>query len=131
MYVALVRKTKRSYSVDFPDFPGCVSGGDTVDEALRCAAEALSLHVRGMVEDGERLPQPTPVDVVITRKEAKGAIPALLPRPSVPSASVRINISVDASLLTKIDEAASAEGMTRSGWIAAKAREALHRREAA
>jgi len=73
------------------------------------------LHIRGMVEDGERLPQPTPVDVVIARKEAKGAIPALLPRPSVPSSSIRINISVDATLLTKIDEAASAEGMTRSG----------------
>jgi predicted RNase H-like HicB family nuclease len=35
------------YGVYFPDLPGCVSAGDTIEEAARNAEEALSLHLRG------------------------------------------------------------------------------------
>ena len=49
-YIALVRKDPESaYGVEFPDFPGCISAGDTLDEAARGAAEALQLHVEGML----------------------------------------------------------------------------------
>jgi predicted RNase H-like HicB family nuclease len=42
--------------VSFPDFPGCVTAGRTSEEARRRAAEALSFHIAGMVEDGEKIP---------------------------------------------------------------------------
>gem|GEM_PF-587930 len=39
------------YSVFLPDIPGCVSAGDTFDEARKNIIEALSLHISGMIED--------------------------------------------------------------------------------
>jgi len=48
--------TKESYSVFFPDILGCVSAGDTFEEAKVNAIEALSLHISGMIEDGEKAP---------------------------------------------------------------------------
>lgn len=44
------------YSVDFPDLPGCISVGDTLEEALTMAREALSLHLYGMIDDGDAIP---------------------------------------------------------------------------
>ena len=46
------------FGISFPDFPGCVSDGDTVDDTLRRGAEALSFHVEGMMADGEPIPRP-------------------------------------------------------------------------
>jgi predicted RNase H-like HicB family nuclease len=43
-------------SVYFPGVPGCVSCGDTFDQALQMAKEALSLHLYGMEKNGEPLP---------------------------------------------------------------------------
>lgn len=52
--LALVHKDHKSdFGVSFPDFPGCVTAGATLDEAKALAAEALALHFDGLVEDGE------------------------------------------------------------------------------
>jgi len=57
-YIAIVRKEGGSaYGVEFPDFPGCISSGDTIEEALKSAEGALSLHIRGMKEDCEEIPE--------------------------------------------------------------------------
>jgi len=57
-YVALVHKDAgTSYGVSFPDVPGCVSAGDTMEEALANAAEALAGHLALMRADGDALPQ--------------------------------------------------------------------------
>jgi predicted RNase H-like HicB family nuclease len=62
-YIAYLYKEKTSdYGVSFPDFPGCTTAGSTLEEARRMAAEALSLHIAGMKEDGERIPQPSTLD---------------------------------------------------------------------
>jgi predicted RNase H-like HicB family nuclease len=50
---------KPGYGVYFPDLPGCVSAGDTIEEAARNAEEALSLHLRGIGEDGAEIPAVT------------------------------------------------------------------------
>jgi predicted RNase H-like HicB family nuclease len=58
-YVALVHKEKgASYGVSFPDVPGCISAGDTLDEALANAAEALAGHLALMRTDGDKIPRP-------------------------------------------------------------------------
>ncbi len=47
-YLAIVEKTDDSdYGVFFPDVPGCVTAGLTLDEARAFASEALSLHLEG------------------------------------------------------------------------------------
>ena len=56
-YVALVHKDEgTSYGVSFPDVPGCISTGDTLDEALAKAAEALAGHLALMRVDGDIIP---------------------------------------------------------------------------
>src|ERR1035441_6271666 len=50
-YIAYLHKDKNSdFGVSFPDFPGCITAGSSLDEARAMAAEALALHVAGMRE---------------------------------------------------------------------------------
>jgi len=71
-YAALVRKEPdSSFGVELPDFPGCISAGDTAAEALQHAQEALSLHVRGMVDDGESIPEPRSLDAIMNDPELR------------------------------------------------------------
>ena len=59
-YIAYLHKDKNSdCGVSFPDFPGCITAGFSLEEARRMAAEALAFHVAGMREDGETLPKPS------------------------------------------------------------------------
>lgn len=54
-YIAFIHKEPDSvYGVSFPDMPGCVSAGATIDKAVRNAVEALSGHVRLMEADRHR-----------------------------------------------------------------------------
>jgi predicted RNase H-like HicB family nuclease len=58
-YIALIHKDEgTSYGVSFPDVPGCVSAGDTFEEALANAAEALAGHFALMQADGEAISAP-------------------------------------------------------------------------
>src|SRR5258708_33334263 len=62
-YIAYLHKDRKSdFGVSFPDFLGCVTAGKTLDEAHRLAAEALTLHIEGMMEDGEAIPEPSTLD---------------------------------------------------------------------
>ena len=63
-YVSFIHRDDAGYGVSFPDFPGCVSVGDTVDEAVRHACDALAFHVDGLREDGERIPSPRSIDAI-------------------------------------------------------------------
>lgn len=47
------------FSVYFPDLPGCVSYGDTLNEARKNAQDALALHLYGLEEDGAPIPAPS------------------------------------------------------------------------
>lgn len=58
-YIALVHKDNgTSYGVSFPDVPGCISAGDTFEQALANAAEALTGHLALIAADGDPLPRP-------------------------------------------------------------------------
>ena len=73
-YIALIRKDIDSdYGVDFPDFPGCVTAGRTVEEARRMASEALALHVEGMLGDGEPIPEPSTLEAVMADPASRDA----------------------------------------------------------
>ena len=57
-FIALVHKDHgTSYGVSFPDVPGCISAGDTFQEAMDNAAEALAGHLAAMEADGDPLPK--------------------------------------------------------------------------
>ena len=58
-YIALVHKDDgTSYGVSFPDVPGCISAGDTFEQAVANAAQALAGHFTLMKADGEAIPSP-------------------------------------------------------------------------
>ena len=58
-YIGIVHKDKGSdFGVSFPDFPGAVTAASSLDEAIEMAAEALALHVEGMLAEGEAIPEP-------------------------------------------------------------------------
>ena len=126
-YVAFVHKETGSvYGVSFPDFPGCISAGDTADEALHNAVEALAGHVAAMKSDGEAVPVPRPLDVILADDDLsewrEGATFAFVPLVLNSGSSVRVNVSLDAGLLEAIDAAARDRGMTRSAFIASAVR---------
>jgi predicted RNase H-like HicB family nuclease len=55
--IALVHKDEgTSYGVSFPDVPGCISAGDTLEEAVANAGEALAAHLALMRHDGDTVP---------------------------------------------------------------------------
>ncbi|MCI9488409.1 type II toxin-antitoxin system HicB family antitoxin [Lachnospiraceae bacterium 48-42] len=60
-----------SYSVSFPDLPGCFSYGSNLAEAQRMAEEAASLHVYGMERDGDEIPAPS---LNLSRKHTEGNV---------------------------------------------------------
>jgi predicted RNase H-like HicB family nuclease len=53
------------FGVSFPDFPGCITAGRTLDEAKEMAREALSGHIAPLREAGEPLPEPSTFDQVM------------------------------------------------------------------
>ena len=56
-YIAIISKiNNRQYDVFFPDFLGCITSGNSFEDAKNMAQEALQLHVDGMIEDGDILP---------------------------------------------------------------------------
>jgi predicted RNase H-like HicB family nuclease len=120
-YVAYLHKEKNSdYGVSFPDFPGCVTAGRTLDEAASMAVEALSLHIHGMVEDGEDLPEPSKLDDLKSDPALRKGVAFLVPVES-PSKRVRVNITASESQLAEIDRLAEEAGMTRSGYFVYRA----------
>ncbi len=124
-YPAIVRKAADSdYSVDFPDFPGCITAGLTPEEAADFAAEALALHISGMLEDAETLPDPTPgTDVAVMLEKGETAYLIFVPAPGakVKDRAVRLNVTLPESLVKKIDQRAG----NRSAFLAEAARVAL------
>jgi predicted RNase H-like HicB family nuclease len=112
-YIAYLHKDRGSdYGVSFPDFPGCITAGKTLDEASRMAAEALALHIQGMIEDGDAVPEPSKVDDIAADAAKRGAI-AFLVSVDAPDATVRVNITARESQIARIDALAEAAGLTR------------------
>ncbi len=59
-YVAIVEEAGPDTAVGvwFPDLPGCFSGGDDLDQALRNAPEAVALYAQSLADEGRALPPP-------------------------------------------------------------------------
>jgi len=117
-YLALIHKEAGSdYGVSFPDFPGCITAGSTLDEARANAAEALAFHIEGMVEDGEALPAPSALEAVMRERHNRDAVAFLVDVPARPAKAARVNITLPDDVLREIDAFAEREGYTRSGLI--------------
>src|ERR1039457_1922061 len=116
-YIAYLHKDRKSdYGVSFPDFPGCVTAGKTLDEARRMAVEALSLHIEGMMEDGEAIPEPSTLDALANDPAMKGAV-AFLVNVDVAEKAERFNITARKSQTRVATERAWSGYAARGGGV--------------
>jgi predicted RNase H-like HicB family nuclease len=126
-YIALIHKDEGSdYGVSFPDLPGVISAGATLDEARQMAAEALALHIEGVADDGEPIPEPSSLEGIMAVAENRGAVAVLIPIAEGTARVVRVNITLPQDVLDEIDAYAEQHGFTRSGFLAAAAKRAMH-----
>ena len=58
-YAIVIENAGPNYSAYVPDLPGCVATGTTVEDAEREIREAIELHLEGMRNDGEPIPEPS------------------------------------------------------------------------
>jgi len=117
--IAIHKDDDSDYGVTVPDLPGCFSAGQTLHEALAMAKEAIELHLEGMIEDGEAVPDASDVEVYQKDSAYKGALWALIDidPASLPQKAKRINITMPERMLSAADRFADHEGLTRSGLI--------------
>lgn len=120
-YIAYLHKERKSdFGVSFPDFPGCITAGKNLDEARRNAIEALTLHIEGMLEDGEKIPEASTLDDLSGDPAMKGAV-ALLVDVDIHDRVARFNITARRRQMEEIDRLAKRRRMTRSAYIVASA----------
>jgi predicted RNase H-like HicB family nuclease len=125
-FIALIHKDADSdYGVSFPDLPGVISAGSTLDEARDMATEALALHIEGLIEDGEAIPEPSSLEDIMANAENREGVAVLIAAPAAPVKSVRVNVTLPSDVLEQIDQYAEREGFTRSGFLAQAAKKAM------
>ena len=118
--VVIHKDANSDYGVTVPDLPGCFSAGESMDEAMTNAVEAIELHLEGMLLDGEPLPLPQSVDVHQQNSDYADGVWALVTvdLSRISGKSKRVNITLPERLLAVMDQYAAQHGETRSGLIA-------------
>ncbi len=119
-FVAVIHKEDDSdYGVSFPDFPGCVTAGSTLEEVKNMAFEALSFHIQGMIEDGANIPDPSVLDDIVNDPENADALTFIVvPSRDLEPRAVRVNITIQKTILDQIDAFTKSCGMSRSAFLA-------------
>jgi predicted RNase H-like HicB family nuclease len=109
-----------AFGVVVPDLPGCFSAGDTLDEAISNAEEAVAVWIDAALDAGDPIPDPSPLDVVGANPEFAGwiyGVVAVDPA-ALDDKTERVNITLPRRVLRRLDALAAAAGESRSGFIA-------------
>ncbi len=120
-YPVVIHKDPDSdYGLIVPDLPGCFSAGETLDEALEQAREAIECHLEGLMLDGEPIQLPRAVDQHRNNPDYADGIWALVTVDTtrLSGRTKRVNITLPERLLAQMDSYAAQHGETRSGMIA-------------
>jgi len=125
-YIGLIHKEADSdFGVSIPDFPGAITAGKTLDDARAMAEEALALHVEGLTEDGEALPEPSTLEEVMSDPDNRTGVAILVSIKTEQPKAVRVNVTLPEDVLEQIDRYAEAHGFTRSGLLAQAAKKLI------
>jgi len=129
-YIAYLHKEGKSdFGVSFPDFPGCVTAGKSLEEASRKAPEALAFHIAGMMEDGEKIPKASRIDDLVGDPDRQNAVVFLVTAEFDKAKTVRVNITARENQIELIDRLATRAGMTRSAYMVQSATSGVTSRE--
>jgi len=126
--IAIHKDPERIHGVTVPDVPGCYASGDTIEDAIRNAREAIISRFEVLLSLGEetRLTA-TPIAELAERPEFAEAVWALadVDLTRLDNRPERINISLPRFVLHRIDTFVGARHETRSGFLARAALEAM------
>ena len=125
LYVAVAHGDRAAgYQARFPDLPDCAATGADPAELIANARAAVSSRLQALADAGEEWPAATAVEHV----QVQSPEFAFLVDVEVEDTPVRVNISLGERLVQRLDAAAEARGMTRSGFIAQAVRVSLGER---
>ena len=113
-YPALIDGDEGAYGVVFPDIPGVGAMGNTVDEALLNAEDALRDYAIEAEKDGEQLAEPSPFQTIETPIGSQLTTISLI---RTSGKSVRAGLTLDEGVAEFIDSEARRRGMTRKAYI--------------
>ena len=108
-FIAVFEYAEDGINITFPDLPGCFScaDADNAEQAMQNAKEALGLHLFGMEQDGERIPEARPLHEIALGKNCVPAVIGVF-MPSVRAATrtafVKKTVSLPAWLAALADE---------------------------
>lgn len=113
-YPALIDGEKGAYGVTFPDLPGIVAMGNTVDEALVNAEEALRDYAIEAEKDGEKISLPSAFERL---EVPRGNTLVTVPLIRVTGRNVRAHMTLDEGVAAFIDGESRRRGMTRKAYV--------------
>ena len=117
-YIGLIHKDADShFGVSFPDFPGVITAGTSLDDARAMAEEALSLHIEGLAADEEAIPEPSGLEEIMSDSDNRSGVAILVSVKTDQPKAVRVNVTLPGDVLEQIDRYAEAHGYTRSGLL--------------
>lgn len=105
-YPVVIHKDESSdFGVIIPDIPGCFSAGDTYDDALNNAREAIECHLEGLLLDNESLPVAASIEQWILNEDLKDGVWALIDidLTQISGKAKRINVTIPERILNLID----------------------------
>ncbi|HGC0443091.1 TPA: type II toxin-antitoxin system HicB family antitoxin, partial [Escherichia coli] len=122
LYAIAIDRGDSSFGVRVPDLPGCFSGGDSFQDAVDSAREAIEAHVELLVESGESIPVATNLDEWQSDPEYSDAVWALVEVDvsRLMGKSEKINVTLPSLLIRRIDQFVEShpEYGSRSGFLA-------------
>jgi predicted RNase H-like HicB family nuclease len=116
-----------AFGVVVPDLPGCFSAGDTLDEAVAGAREAIEAWCESVIDAGEDLPAPGDLAEHQANPDYAGWLWAVVSAPveRYLGPAQKLNITLPKRLLARVDDYTAAHNETRSGFLARAAMTAL------
>ena len=109
-YPAVIVPNDGKYSVFFPDLPGCLPWGDTLEEAMADAVEGLAAFLEVSADEGDPIPAPSSRDAAWEKYVAEcaedgekvptGAFVQFVPAPDISEQQARVNVSFKRYTLT-------------------------------
>ena len=123
-YIAAIHKDESAdYGVSFPDFPGCITAGSTLEEARTMANEALQGHVKVSREYGDSIPEPSTLEEIKAMQNFQDAEAFFVVHiPEMEEKRIRVNITLTKRDLHLIDRKAKQRKLSRSAFLVEAAR---------
>lgn len=118
--IVIHKESDSDFGVTVPDIPGCFTAGESIEEAIAMAQEAIECHLEGLLIDNEPIPSSKIIDEHQNNKEYANGVWAMIDIDisKLSARSKRVNVILPERLLSAVDQYAKKHGETRSGLLA-------------